>query len=381
MPPGTGSVADAKAFSGISGPTAGANSKTRAQINSSGGGGGGADRAVRAAEVARLTAANKAADQVKAEAKAAAKKAAAVDALAKENAIKKSNNPFSGVGDWFSNLFGDTSNDTEEEKSDPVGTALGFLGSPVLSIFKNIIDEAGTGMNDIAKDEWALLNQEAARDPNSPWHTMSDAQKAYLARKPQMDDQLPNAFIQDGISSTANEDQLDAIRPFIKDLNMSDAQWNNLPIEMKRHLASNTKVNSSSGVITGGGGGGAGQGNQNLAGQAPASPNWWEEGYVAPIGGAVQPPWFSGGGVSAGQQTPGLPGYLQNELAATPDFTGSYQSSLLGNTALPSQQITGLLAPAQQQPQQYNFTAPQQQPQVTLEQLKGLLGGYNGFIG
>tara|TARA_R110000787_G_scaffold194349_3_gene305931 strand:+ start:88 stop:1161 length:1074 start_codon:yes stop_codon:yes gene_type:complete len=355
-PPGTGSLADAIAFSGISGPTAGANSQTRAQINSN----NNTAASTRLLNARRINAEIVAQD--KAEAKAASDWATKVAALDKEKAVKKSNNVFEGVGDWFTNLFGDTSNDTEEDKFDAVGTAL-TLASPVLSVFKRIVDEGRTGMNDIAKDEWSLLNKEASRDPNSPWHTMSDAQKAHLARKPQIDNQLPHAFI-DGNPTT--------------DVQKKIALLTNGKAPTSTVYNGDGSVNIERTALTANNGG---DGGQNLAGQAPASPNWWEEGYVAPIGGAVQPPWFSGGGVSGGQQIQGLPGYLQNELAATPDFTGSYQSSLLGNTALPSQQITGLLAPPQQQPQQYNFTTPQQQPQVTLEQLKGLLGGYNGFIG
>ena len=37
------------------------------------------------------------------------------------------------------------------------------------------------------------------------------------------------------------------MRPFIKDLNMSDAQWDGLPIEMKRQLARNVNNSGSGG--------------------------------------------------------------------------------------------------------------------------------------
>jgi hypothetical protein len=291
--------------------------------------------------------------------KAAAPKEAAPKAAAP--VAKQSNNPFAGVGDWFSNMFGDTSNDTEEEKSDSVGQGLMFLSNPFTSALKGIFKEGQTGMNDEAKDEWSLLNQEASRNDNSSWHSMSDAEKAYLARKPQVDNQLPHAFI-DGNPVTSEQKAIAALTggkaPGYTVYN-GDGSVN---IERTAMTAGN-----------GNGDGNGGQGGQ----QAPAAPNWWEEGYQQPInGGGGQLPGFGGG-----QQVQGLPGYLQNELAPTPDFTGSYQSSLLGNTALPSQQITGLLAPQQQQPQQYNFTAPQQQPQITREMLQGLLGGSNGFIG
>jgi hypothetical protein len=100
---------------------------------------------------------------------------------------------------------------------------------------------------------------------------MSVKELVQMARKPQMDKQLPNAFIHGEGGSTATESQLNAIRPFIKDLSMSDTQWNSLPVEMKRHLASGTKVDNSSGVITGGGGGNGGGGGGMLTG-APVAP-------------------------------------------------------------------------------------------------------------
>jgi len=95
------------------------------------------------------------------------------------------------------------------------------------------------GMNDVAKQEY--MRQEAS-NPN--WPTMSEKEKVQLARKPQMDNQLPHAFINDGISNTANEAQLNAMRPFIKDSNMSEAQFNRLPIEMRRQLTKDVNPNN-----------------------------------------------------------------------------------------------------------------------------------------
>jgi len=95
------------------------------------------------------------------------------------------------------------------------------------------------GMNDVAKQEY--IRQEAS-NPN--WPTMSEKEKVQLARKPQMDNQLPHAFINDGISNTANEAQLNAMRPFIKDSNMSEAQFNSLPIEMRRQLTKDVNPNN-----------------------------------------------------------------------------------------------------------------------------------------
>jgi len=119
--------------------------------------------------------------------------------------------------------------------------------------------------------EAADLYKDLIKDPANAG--MSVKELVQMARQPQMDKQLPHAFIHDETGSTATESQLNAIRPFIKDLSMSDSQWNSLPVEMKRHLASGTKVDSSSGVITGGGGGNGGGGGM-LTGSpvAPTAP-------------------------------------------------------------------------------------------------------------
>ena len=69
---------------------------------------------------------------------------------------------------------------------------------------------------------------------------MSEKERVQLARKPQMDNQLPHAFINDGISNTANDAQLNLMRPE----NMSEAQFNSLPIEMKRQLTKDFNTNN-----------------------------------------------------------------------------------------------------------------------------------------
>jgi len=97
------------------------------------------------------------------------------------------------------------------------------------------------GMNDVAKQEY--MRQEAT-NPN--WPMLSEKERVQLARKPQMDNQLPHAFINDGISNTANDAQLNAMRPE----NLSEAQFLSLPIQMKRAL-----------TLSGQGGGN--QGNNN----------------------------------------------------------------------------------------------------------------------
>ena len=95
------------------------------------------------------------------------------------------------------------------------------------------------GMNGIARDEY--VRQEAS---NPDWPMMSEKERVQLARKPQMDNQLPHAFINDGIINTANDAQLNAMRPFIKDSNMSEAQFNSLPIEMRRQLTKDVNPNN-----------------------------------------------------------------------------------------------------------------------------------------
>ena len=91
------------------------------------------------------------------------------------------------------------------------------------------------GMNDVAKQEY--MRQEAS-NPN--WPMMSEKERVQLARKPQIDNQLPHAFINDGISNTANDAQLNLMRPE----NMSEAQFNSLPIEMKRQLTKDFNTNN-----------------------------------------------------------------------------------------------------------------------------------------
>ena len=139
------------------------------------------------------------------------------------------------------------------------------MSSIITTAGQTMLNQTQYGMNKEAAD----LYKDLIKDPANAG--MSVKELVQMARQPQMDKQLPNAFINDETGSTATESQLNAIRPFIKDLSMSDTQWNSLPIEMKRHLASGTKVDSSSGVITGGGGGNGGGGGGMLTG-APVAP-------------------------------------------------------------------------------------------------------------
>ena len=140
------------------------------------------------------------------------------------------------------------------------------MSSIITTAGQTMLNQTQYGMNKEAAD----LYKDLIKDPANAG--MSVKELVQMARQPQMDNQLPNAFINDETGSTATESQLNAIRPFIKDLSMSDTQWNSLPVEMKRHLASGTKVDSSSGVITGGGGGNGGGGMLTGAPVAPTAP-------------------------------------------------------------------------------------------------------------
>jgi hypothetical protein len=140
------------------------------------------------------------------------------------------------------------------------------MSSIITTAGQTMLNQTQYGMNKEAAD----LYKDLIKDPANAG--MSVKELVQMARQPQMDKQLPNAFINDETGSTATESQLNAIRPFIKDLSMSDTQWNSLPIEMKRHLASGTKVDSSSGVVTGGGGGNGGGGMLTGAPVAPTAP-------------------------------------------------------------------------------------------------------------
>ena len=139
MPPPNGTVADAKSFSGLSGPTAGARSQSRDQNNN------GNNRTP-------------------------AQKVAAQDF-------------------------------TPQMPSNPLSLLMGGPFSPFINSF---VDQTRYGMNDIAQDEYALNVKEASRDPNSPWHSMTPAQKVQMSRQPQMNKQLPNAYIGGGAEGGGN---------------------------------------------------------------------------------------------------------------------------------------------------------------------------------
>ena len=135
------------------------------------------------------------------------------------------------------------------------------------------------GMNDQARQEY--LRQEST---NPDWKMMSEADRVSLARKPQLDNQLPNAYIGGG-QGRPNEAQLNAMRPS----NISESQWAGLPQGMKSQLAQSSGMMGSMG---GGGGGNAfggysagtgGGNNSGIGGGASVSGNngqYFDGGYT-----------------------------------------------------------------------------------------------------
>ena len=127
----------------------------------------------------------------------------------------------------------------------PTGLSRGLFGSPMAAMVSTVgqtaYNQTQYGMNKEAAD----LYKELIADPANEGKTVQEL--VQMARQPQMDKQKSNAFINDETGSTANEAQLNAMRPFIKDLNMSKDQWDGLPIEMKRQLARNVNNSGSGG--------------------------------------------------------------------------------------------------------------------------------------
>ena len=124
----------------------------------------------------------------------------------------------------------------------PTGFSRGLFGSPMAAaastVGKTFYNQHQYGMNKEAAD----LYKELIADPANEGKTVQEL--VQMARQPQKDKQKSNAFIHDETGSTATEAQLNAMRPFIKDLNMSKDQWDGLPIEMKRQLARNVNSNN-----------------------------------------------------------------------------------------------------------------------------------------
>jgi len=140
----------------------------------------------------------------------------------------------------------------------------------------SIANQTTYGMNDQARQEY--LRQEST---NPDWDRMSEADRVSLARKPQLDNQLPNAYIGGG-QGRPNEAQLNAMRPE----NISESQWAGLPMEMKSSLA------QSSGMM--GGGGGGNMMNSFVGGQLPDIGMGTGRDYQ-PTGGTFKPITFRSG--------------------------------------------------------------------------------------
>ena len=105
------------------------------------------------------------------------------------------------------------------------------------------------GMNDDARGEYS---RQEATNPN--WQMMSEAERVSLARKPQMDNQRPNAYI-----NNPNTAQLAAMKP----QGMPDNQWNALGDYAKMTTAREAGTFGGSG-----GGNGGGMMTQGIAGGA-----------------------------------------------------------------------------------------------------------------
>ena len=238
-----------------------------------------------------------------------------------------------GIGDSITGI-----GDSITNMNDPIKRLLEFnkRGGVFGEIFRKFTEQSDFGMNDDAEAEYERLSGSADNQhPNSKWNLMTEKERVALARKPQMDNQLAHAFI-DGHPTTPDQ------------IAIAKLTGGKSPGSSVYNADGSVNIQATAAMANNGGGNGG-------VAQAPAAgPKWWEPGY--------QPPGDGGGGIwtpqpnppqyGGGQQVPGLPAYLQQEMAYTPDFTGSFQPSLLGNTTLPSQQITGLLAPPAQQKQQ-----------------------------
>ena len=168
-------------------------------------------------------------------------------------------------------------------------TASGWMAMATnpLSIFgKALADESMLGMNGESRDTYLDNAREAARDPNNPWNSMTEAQKVSMSRQSQLDKQLPNAYIGGG-QGRPNEAQLNAMRPE----NISESQWAGLPMEMKSSLAQSSGM---MGGLGGGAGGGGNMMNSFLGGQLPELNMGMGRDYQ-PTGGTFKPITFRSG--------------------------------------------------------------------------------------
>ena len=202
-----------------------------------------------------------------------------------------------------------------------------LMGGPFSPFIKSGLEQTRYGMNDIAQDEYALNVKEASRDPNSPWHTMTPAQKVQMSRQPQMNNQLANAYIGGG-QGNLNEAQLNAMRPE----NISETQWAGLPMEMKSSLA------QSSGMMGGMGDGAGGSGMlQSTVGVAggPLVPLGGRD--YQPTGGTFKPITFRSGTGTAVLDGDGLSTSLSDAYSGLPALVGQ-GTGLMGQASTLAQQ-------------------------------------------
>ena len=115
----------------------------------------------------------------------------------------------------------------------PTGLSRGLFGSPMAAaastVGKTFYNQHQYGMNKEAAD----LYKDLIADPANEGKTVKEL--VQMARKPQTDKYR-----------AVEENKLNEMhkRGLIKDLNMSDTQWNSLPIEMKKHLTRDVNRNN-----------------------------------------------------------------------------------------------------------------------------------------
>ena len=119
------------------------------------------------------------------------------------------------------------------EDNMPTGFSRGLFGSPMAAaastVGKTFYNQHQYGMNKEAAD----LYKDLIADPANEGKTVKEL--VQMARKPQTDKYR-----------AVEENKLDEMhkRGLIKDSNMSDTQWNSLPIEMKKHLTRDVNRNN-----------------------------------------------------------------------------------------------------------------------------------------
>ena len=115
----------------------------------------------------------------------------------------------------------------------PTGFGRGLFGSPMAAaastVGKTFYNQHQYGMNKEAAD----LYEDLIADPANEGKTVKEL--VQMARKPQTDKYR-----------AVEENKLNEMhkRGLIKDSNMSDTQWNSLPIEMKKHLTRDVNRNN-----------------------------------------------------------------------------------------------------------------------------------------